>query len=199
LPLHLFSYLLDHALWGENAGGYHLSSLLIHALNSVLCFLVVRRLSGDAGIGLVAALLFAVHPAHVESVAWVSSRKDVVSTAFLLLSPRRYPAARPHEPIRYLAVKGHAVWNYLALLFGREGNPDYDLPGIGGSAASAVDLAGLLVLPALAYVLFRWKRRLEFLGVAWIFLMLLPALLFPLVTYMADRYLYAPSLGFFCA
>ena len=279
LPLHLFSYLLDHALWGENAGGYHLSSLLIHALNSVLCFLVVRRLSGDAGIGLVAALLFAVHPAHVESVAWVSSRKDVVSTAFLLLSLRSYLAARrggalrplpvaascawfllgmlskvsvaplpaflllwdrmppgrggrplpwvpallskipyaiiagvlilvnsraqvtaqaayAHEPIRYLAVKGHAVWNYLALLFGREGNPDYDLPGIGGSAASAVDLAGLLVLPALAYVLFRWKRRLEFLGVAWIFLMLLPALLFPLVTYMADRYLYAPSIGF---
>src|SRR5438876_410804 len=116
LPLHLFSYLLDHALWGENAGGYHLSSLLIHALNSVLCFLVVRRLSGDAGIGLVAALLFAVHPAHVESVAWVSSRKDVVSTAFLLLSLRSYLAARRGGALRPLPVAASCAWFLLGML-----------------------------------------------------------------------------------
>jgi len=282
LPLHLLSYMLDHAIWGMNAGGYHLSSVLIHAVNSVLCLLVVRRLSGDAVVGLVAALLFAVHPAHVEAVAWVSIRKDLLSTTFLLLSLWSYLEARrgnrlrlvpylgscawfllgmlskvsvaplpafllvldrmpegkagrgktvpwlralgskipyallaaplmllnsraqvtaqaayAHEPIRYLAVKGHAVWNYLALLFGREGNPDYDLPGIAPSfAATTVQLAGLLVLPVLAVLLYRWKRRQEFLGVVWVFLTLLPALLFPLVTYMADRYLYAPSIGF---
>jgi protein O-mannosyl-transferase len=282
LPLHLLSYMLDHAIWGLNAGGYHLSSVLIHAVNSVLCLLVVRRLSGDAVVGLVAALLFAVHPAHVEAVAWVSIRKDLLSTTFLLLSLWSYLEARrgdrlrlvpylgscawfllgmlskvsvaplpafllvldrmpegkagrgktvpwlralgskipyallaaplmllnsraqvtaqaayAHEPIRYLAVKGHAVWNYLALLFGREGNPDYDLPGIAPSfAATTVQLAGLLVLPVLAVLLYRWKRRQEFLGVVWVFLTLLPALLFPLVTYMADRYLYAPSIGF---
>ena len=106
-------------------------------------------------------------------------------------------AAYAHEAIRYLTVKGHAVWNYLGLLFGTEGNPDYDLPGVASSfAGTAIELAGLLALPALAFLLFRWKRRMEFLGVLWVFLTLLPALLFPLVTYMADRYLYAPSIGF---
>ncbi len=53
-----------------------------------------------------------------------------------------------------------------------------------------------MILPALAWVFFRLKRRTEFLGVSWTFITILPAVLFPLVTYMADRYLYAPSIGF---
>jgi len=106
-------------------------------------------------------------------------------------------AAYAHEPLRYLTVKGHAVWHYLVLLFGIGGSPDYDLPRFGGSPAGTLfQLSGLIVLPLAAYLLFRWKRRMEFLGVSWAFLTLLPALVFPLVTYMADRYLYAPSLGF---
>ncbi len=59
-----------------------------------------------------------------------------------------------------------------------------------------LELGGLIALPVVGILLLRWKRRSEFLGVCWIFLTLLPALLFPLVTYMADRYLYAPSIGF---
>jgi hypothetical protein len=279
LPLHLLSYMLDHALWGLKPGGYHLSSVLIHGLNSVLCLVVVRRLSGSFAAGWIAALLFAVHPAHVEAVAWVSSRKEVLSTTFMLLSlwaylharqgralrplpyaasvvcfllgmlskasivvlpaflllldwvprPARSPrpsllaalaskvpygivgailmlvnsrvqvtakAAYVHDPVRYLAVKGHALWIYVGLLAGRPGQPDYDLPGVGGGALLFLNLAGLAALPALAWVFLRLKRRTEFLGMSWTFITLLPAAIFPLVTYMADRYLYAPSIGF---
>jgi len=86
LPLHLLSYMLDYALWGLKASGYHLSSVLLHGVNSILCLGVVRRMSGSLAIAFVAALLFAVHPCHVEAVAWVSSRKEVLSTTFMLLS-----------------------------------------------------------------------------------------------------------------
>ncbi|HMI32241.1 MAG TPA: hypothetical protein VK527_10945, partial [Candidatus Limnocylindrales bacterium] len=105
-------------------------------------------------------------------------------------------AAYAHEPLQYLTVKGHAVWKYLGLLVGFGGSPDYDLPQRGGALAIARDLGGLAVLPLLAILILRRKRRIEFLGVSWMFITLLPALLFPLVTYMADRYLYAPSVGF---
>jgi hypothetical protein len=124
----------------------------------------------------------------------------IVGAVLILVNSRAQvtaKAAYAHEPLRYLMVKGHAVWNYLTLLFGIGGSPDYDVPQFAGNPAGTLfQLAGLIVLPIAAYLLFRWKRRMEFLGVAWVFLTLLPALVFPLVTYMADRYLYAPSLGF---
>ena len=106
LPLHLLSYMVDHALWGLRAMGYHLSSVLLHGLNAVLCLLVVRRMSRSLAIAFLAALLFALHPSHVEAVAWVSSRKEVLSTTFLLLSllfylPSRRGAAR--KPWAYVA------------------------------------------------------------------------------------------------
>ncbi len=95
-------------------------------------------------------------------------------------------------------VKGHAIWNYLGLLVGyRTGSPDYDVPKLGADPAQVLlELAGLVVLPVLAWVAYRRRRPLEFLGLGWIFVTLLPAIAFPLVTYMADRYLYPPSLGF---
>jgi tetratricopeptide (TPR) repeat protein len=93
-------------------------------------------------------------------------------------------------------VKGHAAWSYLALLLGKPGQPDYDVPPVGSGILFSLNMLGLCLFPALAWIFFRMKRRMEFLGVSWTFITLLPALLFPLVTYMADRYLYAPSIGF---
>src|SRR6185503_9814646 len=105
-------------------------------------------------------------------------------------------AAYAHEPLRYLSVKGHAVWNYVGLLFGSGNSPDYDLPVLDANPFGVpLALAGWVLFPAAAFVLYRARRRLEFLGVVWVFITLLPALLFPLVTYMAERYLYAPSVG----
>lgn len=274
LPLHLVSYMVDYSLWGLNPFGFHLQSVVLAALNAVLAFFVVRRLFGSFALGWVAALLYAVHPSHVEAVAWVSIRKDLLSTVFLLLTLILYDEAtqgrklrvawyaasvatfllglwskmsivalplfmlvvdymrdrqgRPfdwkraivtkipygllgvwlvivnnqvqvkseqpyaHQPLQYLMVKGHAVWMYLGLLTGvLEGRPIYDPPTL-----NALDLAGVLILPAIFWLAYRRRLRALALGAAWIFVLLIPALAFPLVTYMADRYLYAPSLGF---
>ena len=77
---------MDWQLYGDRAGGHHLTSLLLHALNAVLLLLVLRRLTGSLWRSAFVAALFALHPLHVESVAWVSERKDVLSALFWLLT-----------------------------------------------------------------------------------------------------------------
>jgi len=91
-PLTWFTLALDRALWNGSALGYHLTSVLWQAIDATLLFLLARRLlqpaakrALDADVGaLFAALAWAVHPLRVESVAWVSERRDVVSGAFIL-------------------------------------------------------------------------------------------------------------------
>jgi hypothetical protein len=85
-PLAWLSHMLDQTLYGDWAGGHHLTSVLLHAVNSVLLFLLFRRMTGAVGRSAVVAGLFALHPLHVESVAWVSERKDVLSTCFAFLA-----------------------------------------------------------------------------------------------------------------
>ncbi len=284
MPLQLVSYILDYSLWGLNPFGYHLQQIVLHAVDSVLAFELVRRLFGRFQLAALAGLFFAVHPSHVEAVAWVSARKDVLSAAFLLpsvtyyvkavsgtrklrrgpylaslalfaaavltrvnvivmplflvfvdlVSRQRSPresgagwfrtlaskapyaaigagvaavnwAVQPksnasyvRDPIHYLLLKGHAAWDYIGFLTGiPRQNPIYDTPRIVADAPSAlIYLAGLALLPALAWFGYRRRSRILFLGAGWIFVMLLPAIFFPVLTYIADRYLYLPSLGF---
>lgn len=85
-PLTWLSHMLDCQLFGVNSGMHHLTSLLLHIANGVLLFLVFRRMTGALWCSAVVAALFALHPLHVESVAWVSERKDVLSTFFCLVS-----------------------------------------------------------------------------------------------------------------
>jgi tetratricopeptide (TPR) repeat protein len=85
-PLTWVSLLLDGQLFGLRPGGYHLTSLLLHAANTVLLFVLFRRLTGAAWRSAFVAALFALHPLHVEPVAWVASRKDLLSTLFWLLA-----------------------------------------------------------------------------------------------------------------
>jgi tetratricopeptide (TPR) repeat protein len=84
-PLTWLSHMLDVELFGLWAGGHHLVNLLFHVLNSLLLFLWLRRATGALWRSAVVGALFALHPLHVESVAWVSERKDVLSTFFFLL------------------------------------------------------------------------------------------------------------------
>ena len=246
----------------------------------------MARLGSPWPVAAVASLLFAVHPSHVESVAWLSSRKDLLSLTFALLATYAYRASRDEgrrafryyllaltcygiavlskmtvvllpvffllidrledrterprvearpwttflgkipffigaallsvvnyrvqakesDPatggaLEYLLVKGYAIWKYFLLLCGVVmGRPAYDLPEFGvRHQETYAALAGLLLAGfAAAVLVIAWRRRRSaaLLGVGWIVLMLLPALAFPLVTFMADRYLYAPSLGF---
>jgi len=85
-PLTQWSLMLDHRLYGFNPWGYHLTNVLLHAANTVLLFLVFRRLTGATWRSLAVAALFGLHPLRVESVAWISERKDVLSVLFWLLS-----------------------------------------------------------------------------------------------------------------
>ena len=85
-PVTMLAHMLDCQLFGLKPWGHHLTSVLLHALNSLLVFLLFRRLTGAMWRSLLVAALFAVHPLHVESVAWVAERKDVLSTCFGLLS-----------------------------------------------------------------------------------------------------------------
>ena len=89
-PLTMLSLSIDHSLWGIDAQGYHLSNLLFHLLNVLLVFLLLGRLGLGRYGAFVGALLFGLHPMHVESVAWVSARKDVLYTAFFFLSIHAY-------------------------------------------------------------------------------------------------------------
>ena len=89
-PLTWFSHLLDFQLYGLNAAGHHATSLLLHAANSILLFLLLKRMTGAMGLSAMVAALFALHPMHVESVAWIAERKDVLSTFFWMLSVWAY-------------------------------------------------------------------------------------------------------------
>jgi Flp pilus assembly protein TadD len=85
-PLTWISHLLDVQFFGMNAGAHHLTNVFLHAANSILLLLVLKRMTGALWRSGFVATLFAFHPMHVESVVWVAERKDVLSTFFFMLA-----------------------------------------------------------------------------------------------------------------
>ncbi len=81
---------LDYQLFHLNPVGHHYTNLLLHAVNAVLLFLLLRRATGSNGSSLIVAALFALHPVNVESVAWAAERKNVLSMFFFLLALHVY-------------------------------------------------------------------------------------------------------------
>ena len=281
-PLQAVSFMFDYALWGLDPRGYHAQSILLNALNAALAFWVLTRLTRSTELAFIAALLWSVHHTHVEAVAWVSARKEVLSSALLLLSLGTYLRARradaldrtayagsivlfglaaaakltsasyvlffllvdriedarlappqrksllhhlatklPYlavalpfvlvnasfQPVGllgvttefdYMLVRGQAGWRYLWLLLGLlPGQPLYDPPPISHHPGLAAVTLLPLFVPPVAFAFAFWRRYTHAaLGLAWLIIGLLAPLAFPLVTYMADRYLYLPSLGF---
>jgi tetratricopeptide (TPR) repeat protein len=107
-PLTWLSHMLDCQLYGLNPSGHHLTNLIFHIASTLLLFLVLRRMTGTLWKSCFVAALFALHPLHVESVAWVAERKDVLSAFFWMLTMWAY--------IRY--VERPKLQRYLlALLF----------------------------------------------------------------------------------
>ena len=90
MPLTWLTILLDYQLYGMNAGGFHLTNLFLHMLNTLLLFAVLGRMTGRLWRSALVAALFALHPLHVESVAWVTERKDVLSSFFWMLTLLSY-------------------------------------------------------------------------------------------------------------
>ncbi len=105
-PLTWLSHMADVQMFGLEAGWHHQMNVLIHAANSVLLFLVLMWMTGAAWRSALVAALFAIHPLHVESVAWVAERKDVLSTFFWLLTMGMYAGY----------VRRPGAWRYLGVM-----------------------------------------------------------------------------------
>ena len=114
-PLTWWSHMLDAQCFGRWAGGHHLTSLLLHLANSVLVFVLLERMTEATWRSAMVAALFAIHPLHVESVAWVAERKDVLSTFFGLWTMLAYVAYidRPSR-MRYALVAGLLALGLMA-------------------------------------------------------------------------------------
>ena len=134
-PITWISYLLDASVLGARPGAMHLENVLLHAVNSALVLLALFRLTGARWRSAAVAALFAVHPTRVESVAWISERKDLLFTLFGLLALVAYVAY----------ARRPTLWRYLwvALAF----------------AASLSSKAMLVTLPALLLLLDVWPLR----------------------------------------
>jgi len=114
-PLTWISHMLDVQLFGMTPSAFHLVNLAIHAANTALVFLVLDRATGARGPSAFVAAVFGVHPLHVESVAWIAERKDVLSTFFLLVALAAYVAyARRPSATRYVAVASAFALGLLA-------------------------------------------------------------------------------------
>jgi len=114
-PLTTISHMLDCQLFGLNAGGHHFTNVVLHTIAVVLLFLVLRQMTGGPSrTGSVwpsafVAALFAIHPLHVESVAWISERKDVLSGVFFMLTLGAY--------VRYARRPSVARYIMMSILF----------------------------------------------------------------------------------
>jgi len=89
-PLTWLSHALDYEVFGSQPYGHHLTSVLLHAVNGMLLYLLLRRATAALGKSLLVAALFAIHPFNVESVVWVAERKNLLSTFFFLLALGSY-------------------------------------------------------------------------------------------------------------
>ena len=109
-PLTWISHMMDVDIFGMKPGMHHLTNVIFHILNSILLLIVLNQMTGALWRSAVVAALFALHPLHVESVAWIAERKDVLSTFFWMLTMLAYH--------RY--VGSHTISKYLLmiLLFG---------------------------------------------------------------------------------
>ena len=111
MPMTWLSHQLDCQLFGRNAGAHHLTNVLLHATNTLLLFRVLHKMTGNLWRSACVALLFAWHPLHVESVAWVAERKSLVCSLFWMLTLLAY--------LRYVAAR---TWpNYLLVFVGSLG------------------------------------------------------------------------------
>lgn len=108
-PLTMLSYMIEYKIAGLNPFIYHLTNIILHIFNSILVYIILNKLTNFYIISLITALLFGLHPMKVESVAWISERKDVLYSFFFLLSMNYY--------LNYLEKKSLKNKLYILLFF----------------------------------------------------------------------------------
>jgi len=117
-PLTWLSWMLDFELFGLAPSGFHATNLALHALDTLLLFLALSKLGGSIGRSAFVAAVFAVHPLHVESVAWAAARKDSLSALFFMLALLVYSRSGPRGP----SLKQH-VFVWVCAAFGLLAKP----------------------------------------------------------------------------
>jgi protein O-mannosyl-transferase len=148
-PVTWLSHMLDAELFGDDPAGHHLISVLLHALNAVVVFVVVRNLTGRVWESAGAAGLFAVHPLRVESVAWAAERKDLLCLFFFMLSLGAY--------VRWVKLRRSGVYAASLAMFGLALM----------SKPMAVSLPLVLVLVDLGMARFPLKWQASWRSVVW--------------------------------
>ncbi|MCX6348072.1 MAG: tetratricopeptide repeat protein [Candidatus Aureabacteria bacterium] len=116
VPLVLLSYSLEYHFFKLDAVFYHLTNLLLHALAAVLVFLLLKKLGASAPASLAAALFFGIHPLRVESVVWITERKDVLSGVFFLLALLAYLRVLGRREAANDAERRRPLWYALTLV-----------------------------------------------------------------------------------
>ncbi len=112
--LNWISHMIDVELFGHHPAGHHAVSLLLHAVNTVIFFLFMNKLTGSRNKSALAAILFAIHPLRVETVAWVADRKDLLAMLFALLSLEAYRRYTLKPNLQHYAIA--ALLFLLALM-----------------------------------------------------------------------------------
>lgn len=219
-PLTWLSHMTDVELFGLDAGRHHLVNVAIHSLNTALVFFWLRQMTGASWRSAVVAGFFGLHPLHVESVAWISERKDVLFTLFWLLASMvwvewtRRGGTWRHGLVFVLfalglASKPMAVTFPFALLlldaaWPRDLGPFYPHPSIASTGHPAWLVAACSAgLAAATFIALRERIRRPFLLWGWLWYL---GLLVPVIGLVqvglqsrADRYTYLPLLGIFVA
>jgi hypothetical protein len=121
-PVNLLTLMLDSILWGKNPGGYHLTSILLHAAAVGLLFRFVRHLTGSSLASAVATAIFAIHPLQIEAVVEVGNREDILATLFTLAALNFATAFRPGEdqPKRWCIFGGLTLLSTILAIGSKE-------------------------------------------------------------------------------
>ncbi len=165
-PVTWLSHMLDVQLFGLRPGWHHLVNLLFHAANAVLLFVLLLELTGARWRSFGVAALFALHPLHVESVAWIAERKDVLSTFFLFWSVLAY-ARYTREPRSPAELPVESAADVQRFSFRRLVQSRYYLASLVFCALGLMSKSMLVTLPFILLLLDYWPLgRLRFAGPA---------------------------------
>lgn len=118
-PIYIFSNYLDYLIWGLNPTGFHLDNLIIHALNALLIFKIVFRLTQNVGLSWLVGCFFGIHPIQVEAVVWAANRKDTLSLLFGLTATYIYILGTKTPKIPFK----HWILSILCLVIGMGAKP----------------------------------------------------------------------------
>ncbi|MFC1576769.1 tetratricopeptide repeat protein [Candidatus Omnitrophota bacterium] len=119
-PVRTLTFAIDHRIWKLNPFGYHLTNLFLHIANVLLVYFIVTGLCGDRpaagwlGMPFLCALLFAAHPMHVESVAWIKNRSDILASVFFMASFLLFSHCDPRQALRFARGGGSNLIPFYA-------------------------------------------------------------------------------------